>query len=192
MYLHVLNEIITFFQFHLENQFLKYNLNKWSKMAQERTVKYLPFFRCKFVQLLSLCYCGSVSTSLGTCWWKQAFVVQGKSSPQVSLSCSVLLQLHLLACCLFDFPGACRAHTCWGQGLGKNLHPQPPNSLSPAAVPGSSALCHHFCKLLLLLELVFHLLKNSHIHYLTLCRVILIRRNWSTFPVVKIFSTVEY
>lgn len=41
MYIKVLNEIIIFFQFHLEKQSLKYNLNKWHKMAQEKKGRYL-------------------------------------------------------------------------------------------------------------------------------------------------------
>lgn len=41
MYVNVLNEIIISFQFHLEKQSFKYNLNKWGKMAQEKKGKYL-------------------------------------------------------------------------------------------------------------------------------------------------------
>lgn len=158
--------------------------------------------------MLSLCYCGSANTSLGTCWWSRLFVVQGKSSPQVSLSSPVLLQLHLhegvgiLPVCfpwslqgsgVLPAPGLSSHALCVCRGWVKIFihsqwlleRPELCSCLRPVLM-----CCHHFCKLLL--ELVFHLLKNSHINYLTLCRVILIRRNWSTFPVVKTFGAVQY
>lgn len=40
MYVSILNEII-FFPFYLEKQSLKYSLNKWGKMAQEKKIRHL-------------------------------------------------------------------------------------------------------------------------------------------------------
>lgn len=169
------------------------------------------------MQIRARCW-ASVTVALLTRVWAPAdgnrlFVVQGKFSPQVSLSSSVLLQLHLHedvgilpVWCRWSLQGSevppapeCRQScpsTAVCEGWVKILIPQ---LMAPISLeqPG---LCYclrpvlmcrqHFCKLFL--KFVFHLLKNSHINYLVLCRVILIRRNWSTFPIVKIFSTVQY
>lgn len=153
------------------------------------------------MHIYALCW-AFVVVALLTEFWAPAdgsrlFVVQGKSFPQVSLSSSVLLQLHLhegIGILPVWFPWSlqgsevlpapeltCAVCRVWVKVF---IHSQwllwAWNSLSCALVSaqfGSPATK-------LLLELVFHLLKNSHIDYLTLCRVL--------FPVVKIFSTVQY
>lgn len=75
MYVNVLNEIIISFQFRLEKQSFKYNLNKWGKMAQEKKGKYLfrIFLDANFCvatePLLPLLELTRVLyRSFGTCW----------------------------------------------------------------------------------------------------------------------------
>lgn len=130
--------------------------------------------------------------------------------PWALLCCYSCICMRMLSSCLFDVPGASRAQRCL-QPLSAGRAPRAravckgwvkifiPQLMAPVSLEQPELCyclrpvlmrCHHFCELFL--KFVFHLLKNSHINYLILCGVILIRRNWSTFPIVKIFSTVQY